>query len=126
MKLRIRGNSIRLRLTKVEVEQLGSEGVVGESIHFGGSSTPLVYELRTSRAETIFAEFDGRRIGIAIPFDEADGWMNSDSVSLEASQAIGEDAFLRILVEKDFACLTERSTEDESDAFPNPLALAKC
>jgi hypothetical protein len=29
---------------------------------------------------------------------------------------------LRILVEKDFACLAPREGEDESDMFPNPLS----
>ena len=35
-------------------------------------------------------------------------------------QDVGGDEPLRILVEKDFACLVEREGEDDSDAFPHP------
>jgi hypothetical protein len=33
---------------------------------------------------------------------------------------VGDGKTLRILVEKDFACLTKPPHEDDADAFPNP------
>jgi hypothetical protein len=39
---------------------------------------------------------------------------------LAGAQPAAADAELRIVVEKDFACLTAREGEDESDNFPNP------
>jgi hypothetical protein len=41
-------------------------------------------------------------------------------VTLAGTQPAAQDAELRIVIEKDFACLTVREGEDESDNFPNP------
>jgi hypothetical protein len=41
---------------------------------------------------------------------------------LASLQPTASDAELRIVVEKDFACLTAREGEDESDNFANPNA----
>ena len=126
MKLRIRGNSIRLRLTRSEVEQLASEGEVEEVVHFGQPDLPFTYRITTSNSEKVAARFEGRRISVSIPLAEADAWSGSEDVAVEGFQTIDENQRLRILVEKDYACLTEREGEDESDAFPNPSRAAKC
>ena len=47
-------------------------------------------------------------------------WADSEQVSIEAVQTIDDGSELKILVEKDFACLTPREGEDESDLFPHP------
>jgi hypothetical protein len=39
---------------------------------------------------------------------------------MSGEQVLDDGAKLTILVEKDFACLTPREGEDESDMFPNP------
>lgn len=39
---------------------------------------------------------------------------------MEDQLALGDGSTLRVLIEKDFACLTERVDEDELDNFPNP------
>lgn len=108
MKLRIKGNSVRLRLSKSDVETLGSEGVVEEEVHFGGPHSPLIYSLRTSHDDVISASFDGRGISISIPEPMADDWIGSEEVGMVAIQMVGENEGLRILVEKDFACLSGR------------------
>jgi hypothetical protein len=41
-------------------------------------------------------------------------------VGFEAEQSTGGSERLRILVEKDWACLTARDGEEDVDAFPNP------
>ena len=48
MKLRLQGNSVRLRLTRSEVERLRETGLVEESIEFG-SGELLVYRLQSRR-----------------------------------------------------------------------------
>jgi hypothetical protein len=48
MKLRLQGNSVRLRLTRSEVERLRETGLVEESIEFG-SGESLVYRLQSRR-----------------------------------------------------------------------------
>ena len=57
-----------------------------------------------------------------MPAALAAGWANGAEVTIAAGQAVPGADTLRILVEKDFACLSERPGEDDSDAFPHPDA----
>ena len=45
----------------------------------------------------------------------------SEQVSIEADEALDDGDSLKILVEKDFACLAPREGEDETDMYPHPL-----
>ena len=123
MKLRIKGNSIRLRLLRSEVEHFAAEGSISDAVHFGAQS--LRYSLIASpSAEAIRSRFDNCEIVIEIPADEARFWAESESVSIAANQPIGDEN-LSILVEKDFACLDRPDDPEREDAFPNPAAACK-
>lgn len=128
MKLRIRGNSLRLRLTRSEVAQFGDTGSVEEAIEFGGSggaaSQQLIYSLVSSNdIEEPTAVFENGRITVSVPRAQAAGWTESNQVGIEAEKPLGgEGRTLRILIEKDFACLEPRKDGDEdTDAFEHPL-----
>ena len=41
---------------------------------------------------------------------------------MPGEQVLDDGSNLKILVEKDFVCLTGRDDEDESDMFPHPEA----
>lgn len=121
MKLRIKGNTIRLRLLKSEVERLAAEGRISEETSFGPNS--LRYSLVMSDgAEKIYAEFENNEVTVAIPQAEAMAWVFDNQVGFEAEQAIGDNEVLSILVEKDFVCLDRPDDPDRDDAFPNPNA----
>ncbi len=122
MKLRIRGNSIRLRLDRTEIARLGSEGRVEDRLSFG-PGPELVYALehRTQDA-ALAAAFDGVRVTVFISPDAAERLLKTEDVGIECDQPIDGDNNLRLLVEKDFACLTHRTGEDDSNAFDNPMA----
>lgn len=120
MKLRIRGSSLRLRLTQGEVKALVDGGRVEEETSFGSSR--LVYalvlaerpgapkleaSLRVSGAEA--------RLEVQVEATAARAWAHGAEVGLESDAAA-----LRVLVEKDYACLKDRPHEDDTDAFPNP------
>jgi len=121
MKIRILGNSLRLRLKQSEVKQLGAEGKVKEQIRFGTtSSQQLTYILQKGATAQVTASFNSSVISILVPNDVADHWATSDQISLRESLPIGNGEELKILIEKDFKCLTDREGEDESDMFPNP------
>jgi len=127
MKLRIRGNSIRLRVTRGELEQLGMSGSLEEVVEFGIKGPKLGYRLLASAAEeTVRAKFEDDCLCIWVPKHAVDNWINSEQVGIESGQPIGDGRSLRILVEKDFACLTPRADEDEADAFPNPSTGISC
>ena len=119
MKIRIKGNSIRLRLTQSDVKKWAAEGVVKEATDFGNNST-MGYQLRMSEESQISASFNNDIISVDIPFTIGQEWCESEQTSMESS--IANDGILQILVEKDFVCLTPKSGEDESDMFPNPLS----
>ena len=118
MKLRIRGDSIRLRLTRGEVAALAEGRIVEESTGFGPDAR-LSYAITLGGA-SLAAKLAGPRIEVCVPADVGRAWAAGDSVGIEGVQAAGEGRTLRILVEKDFACLTERPHEEDADAFPNP------
>ena len=46
---------------------------------------------------------------------------STEQVSIAANEALDDGDSLKILVERDFACLAPREDEDESDMFPHPL-----
>lgn len=116
MKLRIRGNSIRLRLLKGEVARFAESGEVSESTEFGGGAR-LTYRLAAdAEGEDVTASFVEDILSVLVPTETAREWAgNDDRVGIEA-EANG----LSILVEKDFACLTREDDPDNLDAFPNP------
>jgi hypothetical protein len=92
MKLRLQGNSVRLRLTRSEVERLREIGLVEESVDFGAGEV-LAYRLQ-SRLE------QG-------PVKAAFG-------------LYAQSGPLAISIEKDFRCLTRRLDEQEPNAYPHP------
>ena len=69
MKLRIRGNSIRLRLLRSEVERFGETGRIAETIQFGASpATQLIYALEAdSEARHISANYADNKVTVTIP-----------------------------------------------------------
>ncbi|HUR97319.1 MAG TPA: hypothetical protein VMZ26_04545 [Pyrinomonadaceae bacterium] len=122
MKLRMKSNSIRLRLLRSEVERFATAGQISEEIEFGTDrSSYLRYSLVTSPdADSVSARFWGSEISIVVPVAIANKWTSSDEVGFESEQPIGGDGSLKILVEKDFECIDRPDDPDRADAFPNP------
>lgn len=118
MKLRIRGNSIRVRLLRGEVAEFGEKKIVREIINFGASS--LTYILQSEvEANDISARFTGSEMIVSIPSEMARDWVESNLVSLKGNQKTADEEDLKILVEKDFVCLDRPNDEDNKDAYPN-------
>lgn len=126
MKLRIKGATLRLRLTQGEIRALQERGEVEEQVPFA-PGVSLIYRLRKdAAARQIGASYRGNVVEILVPAATADEWCANQQVTLAQLQAVG-GAQLNITLEKDFACLAPRAGEDESDNFPHPEAGAtKC
>jgi hypothetical protein len=114
MKIRIKGNALRYRLTRSEVAAFAQEGVVKEKITIGEES--LVYILQRTSESELRATLHTNLITLLVPEKIADDWTATDLVGFDAT-----DGSLHLLVEKDFTCL-ENVAEDQSDNYPNPLA----
>jgi hypothetical protein len=117
MKVRIQGNSLRLRLTQIEVGRLHDHSRVESSIEFAPGCS-LAYSLEASvDAPDVVAEFDGHRIRVTLPEDVMRSWTESDSVSVDAPSSTGA----QLLIEKDYQCL-HKPAEATSGTYPHPLA----
>jgi len=102
------------------VNLLKSKQKIIEEVQFSPQST-LNYKLQIQTGlDNIKADLSGNTIQVSLPQSTAVDWLNSDQVGLKATQEIGKNQFLKIVIEKDFACLTPRKEEDQSDLLPHP------
>lgn len=122
MKLRLRPNSIRLRLQQSDLRELVSVGRCTRTITFGAASTQKFgYTLQTAETHDVTARMEGCEIVVTLPRQQVATWASTDLVGIEATQQTGGEP-LRILIEKDFECIDGNDDEPQDDAFPNPLA----
>lgn len=128
MKLRIRDNSIRLRLTQTEVDRLRQDGLVAAKTGFP-DGREFGYSVESSPA-LVKAEagLSAAMITVRLPESDVLAWASSSEVTMSGSQQLDDGDTLDILVEKDFACLAPREGEDETDMFPHPSSAesARC
>lgn len=118
MKIRIKGNSIRLRLTKTDVQNLKEKGIVEEKTILGAEQIfeySLVVDEKTA---TISADFLANKITVSLSKREARILTETDEITLDGIQKNGEENGLFILVEKDLQCL-DTTSEDQSDMYEN-------
>jgi hypothetical protein len=122
VKLRLLDDSIRLRLSRGEVLAAEEHGLVEGQTRFPDGSK-FTFALEALMAGTAGAEFSGGRMVVRLPAAEIASWANDDAaVSLDVEVELPGGDRLRLLVEKDFQCLTRRADEDQSDMFANPRA----
>lgn len=127
VKLRLQFNSVRFRLKRGEVEQLARTGRVEEKIIIGsGDDETFDYVVESTAAvSSPRATVTARSIVVQVPSDEVMKWASTDQVGIEGGQPVESETNLRILVEKDFACI-DGTDHKNADTFPNPLAGLKC
>ena len=128
MKLRINGNSIRLRLGQSEVRRMFNEGIVEESTTFDISGRhQFEYILCTApNLLAVTASFEDGRIIVRMPYALMRQWVETDQVGIESIQVGSDGGALMILIEKDFKCIDGTNDESQEDAFPNPQLEAAC
>src|SRR5215204_3904485 len=104
MKLRIKGNSIRLRLLRSELDRFALDGRISEETSFG--SATLRYSVAmSSHHQSVLATLDDNEIVVFIPELAARNWTTNDRVGFETEQYVGPNESLLITVEKDFVCI---------------------
>ena len=118
MKIRIKDNTIRFRLTKPEVAELCEKGYCASHTDF--DNLTFVYAVKiNSQISVITADFKENTILINIPEEQVKDWNRNDHIGFENVQSLKNGKTLHLLIEKDFTCLDAR-LEDESDNYPNP------
>jgi len=124
MKLRLRANTLRLRLNQREVEQLAAGEVLKEGIEFPGS-TSLSYLLKVAPAADAQAFFEGGRIHIIAPRAPIVNWAENDELGIYFSLPTGAQP-LEIAIEKDLVCMDGPAEEQDPLAFPREMAEKVC
>lgn len=117
MKIRFKGNSLRYRLTRSDVAELAKDGYIYDVVNFGDNA--LIYSIKLTYDEQLSAAYKNNTITLFMPEKMIAEWLNTDKVGFE-----NKNGSIYLLVEKDFTCL-DNTEEDQSDNFPNPLALKK-
>jgi hypothetical protein len=122
MKLRLLDDSIRLRLSRSEVAAAHDGGPVEGRTRFPDGSS-FAFALEAATGEKCVASYRADRLIVGLPATEIAAWADDDTaVSLHAELPLPGGNTLKVLVEKDFQCVTPRGDEDQSDLFPNPEA----
>ena len=118
MKLRIRGNSIRVRLSKSEVDELAAGQSLNDSTSFGSRS--LSYAIQpVNTGDSLTASYENDLIALFVPKSLLADWPANAVVGFESSMPLDNENQLHLLLEKDFKCL-DKTMEDQSDFFDNP------
>ncbi|MDN3693570.1 hypothetical protein QWZ06_15385 [Chryseobacterium tructae] len=112
MKIRIKDNSIRLRLTQSEVSELGKNGIVSSFTEF--VDRPFIYVIEKTKDTALSAVFIENKIVMKMPEAMVEEWVSTDIVGFD-----GQTGVVKLLVEKDFVCI-DNTMEDQSDNYPNP------
>ena len=113
MKLRIKHNSIRYRLTKSDVKQLTEGGYLEDGVDFGAAI--LKYAIEITPNPELSTAFLTNTVTLFMPRFMIDELAMTGRIGFE-NNVNG----LQLLVEKDFTCL-DNVAEDQTDNYPNPI-----
>jgi len=122
VKLRILGDTIRLRLDRAEVDQVGAGNVVSAATTFPDGAV-FCYRLEPGMAATEAVFSDGC-ISLKVLAETLTAWATDDhQVGVYQDLALPEGT-LALRIEKDFECLEPRSGEDQGNRFINPKSMS--
>ncbi len=124
MKLRIRANSLRLRLNQKEVESLAAGQVLKEKLDFPGGTT-LSYSLNSEPAADPQVFFENGKIQITAPHALLLNWVNCEDLGLYFNLPTGAEP-LKIAIEKDLVCIDGPPEEKDPHAFSRELVSRSC
>jgi hypothetical protein len=125
MKLRIKGDSLRIRITPSEMRTFLEQGRIAQTIHFAAApDARLTYALEHAASAEINLRYEHSEAAVIIPTYQARAWADGDEVGLYASIPNG-NGMLEVAIEKDWACL-DRGEAENADTFPNPLQGTTC
>ena len=128
MKLRIKENSLRLRVMRSELERLQAGERIEASIRFGPAADAVLrYSLaiEATAKDPIGVSFHLQEIATRISREQLELWSSEVQVGLYASLPIDSGTTLEVSIEKDFACL-DSNGEENADTFANPLSGTVC
>ena len=129
MKLRIKGDSLRFRLSPSEITRLLQFGRIEDTVHFGPEhDAKLTYSLVMNadlpEGESMKVLYSPQAVSVGLAATEVSAWASGMQVGMYADLNTGAGQ-LELAVEKDFACL-DKDAADNQDTFPNPNQRTTC
>lgn len=124
MKLRLKGNSIRIRLDRRDLAGLIERGGIEDALRFGpGAEFCYAVEAASAPRGKPTASYAEGRLIVTIDPEDVRAWAATDRIGFDHEQAVGAGT-VRVVLEKDFACLDRAAggEVDDAHAFPNPSA----
>ncbi len=119
MKIRIKGNSIRIRLTRTEIDNFGSHGYLEEHTEFSNGS--FIYALQSRDGiDNLSATLADGKVTVIVPSTITKEWTTTETVGYQHNMDISDGKQLFLLIEKDFKCIDAPAHEDQSDNFEHP------
>ncbi len=128
MKLRIQGNSLRIRVGRSELAHFLSEGRITDTVRFTPApEASLTYALEVSHSDTsqTHVRYSPQEVAVILGSRQVAEWRLETEVGIYTRVPIGAGDSLEVIIEKDFACL-DRSDDDNKDTFANPLTATNC
>jgi Family of unknown function (DUF7009) len=128
MKIRMVGNSVRLRVGRDELARFLADGHIEETVRF--AATPdagFTYSLEVSAPESAAAtvRYAPSNLAVVVTPEQVGHWGKEDQVGIYTQVDIGAHEALEIAIEKDFACM-HGSESENADSFPNPNRTTDC
>ena len=122
MKIRIANNSIRFRLKQPEVQLFSQQQSIAEVLEFGAAlNDQIQFVLKTANSEQFSITFEEHAVTLQVPQPLAQEWTSTDLVGFEEAIETAKGKIIKVLVEKDFACL-DKTVEENEGTYPNPKA----
>jgi uncharacterized protein DUF7009 len=121
MKLRLLDDSIRLRLSRDEVIAAHEQGIVEGQTRFPDGSVFTFALEALKNSSDASASYTSDRMVVRLPAPKISAWAKDDTaVSVHGELELPLGGRLKLLVEKDFQCVSPRGDEDQSKLFENP------
>jgi hypothetical protein len=111
MKLRLKGNTLRLRLLEPEVRQIAQGETVTETLP---TQQPFHFQIAAHDLGEVEVRFAGDTLTVSVPKAWASTWAHNSETGRR--DFVGG---IDVLIEKDWACTTARA-EDNAGTYPNP------
>jgi hypothetical protein len=127
MKLRIKANSLRLRVSRSELAHFRAGIRIEETIRFAEApAAKLTYALESAvQSKPVRVRYGLNNVTVILSKDQACIWEAESEIGVYSHLDIGSAGSLHVIVEKDFACL-DRGDEENRDTFANPHAGGVC
>ena len=110
MKVRFKGNSIRLQVSSSEFARIRAGARIEETVHFAEPpEAMLIYVLEAARqAPPVKVRYDDRQVTVIVSEDQARNWGNGAQHGVHTTLDLGVAGSVEVIVEKDFAGLNCR------------------